>query len=265
MNFINYDYIIPQLDYFVFRTCSADWVMNQNVIDFVDLTYVVEGKAIYYVNQNPYVVEKGDLLCIPKDAARRAVIDPETPMSCYAANLLIFDMKGTEKSLPFPIHSKIGIREDLISLYQNLNIMWTQRPAGAALKIRADMLNLLYRYFHILYYKNTFEDLDPRLKKVIQYIYDHYSEVIDVDALAGIAGLNTSYFGLLFKKNTGMSVREFINMVRINYAENMLASGQFSVGQTAHRCGFTDAFYFSKVFKKLKGYSPSKVALCNFR
>lgn len=257
----DYDGIIPDMKYFICRYCSPSWNMSETIIDFVDLTYIFEGRVTYFVNGTPYEAEKGDLICIPRNSQRSAVIDPQHPMAAYASNLWIYHLNGHAVSLPFPIHSKIGIHEDLLSIYRELNFEWMQKKPGYSMKVRALFLSILLIYFRILIYKDTTEKADIHLKKVLRYIHESYSNPISVKDLASIVDLNPSYFGTLFKKHTGTSVNEYINRVRINNAENMLASGEYSVAETAYKCGFEDAFYFSKVFKKMKGYSPSQVKL----
>jgi AraC-like DNA-binding protein len=68
------------------------------------------------------------------------------------------------------------------------------------------------------------------------------------------------YFGNLFKQQVGMSFRQYLTSIRLNQAENLLLSGEYRVGEVADLCGFSDAFYFSKVYRKEKGISPSKVS-----
>lgn len=257
----DYDGIIPDMKYFICRYCTPNWSMSDSIIDFVDLTYIFEGKVTYRVNGIPYEAEKGDLICIPRNSRRRAEIDPDRPMAAYASNLWLEHLNGKPISLPFPIHSKIGIHDDLISLYQELNFEWMQKKPGYAIKVRAIFLSILHKYLQLFVYKDTSENADIHIKKALRFIHESYSTPIQVKDLAHLAGLNPSYFGTLFKKHTGTSVNAYINRVRINNAENMLASGEFSIAETAYKCGYEDAFYFSKVFKKMKGYSPSQVKL----
>ena len=93
----------------------------------------------------------------------------------------------------------------------------------------------------------------------MSYISDHYSENITITEMAEMVGLHPVYFGKLFKQNTGLTFKEYVNRIRINNAEMMLSSGDFTVTETAERCGFSDIFYFSNLFKSLKGYPPSAV------
>lgn len=250
--------------YFICRYCTPHWVINKSIIQFLDLTYVFDGKVTYTINGTNYVAGKGDLICIPKGSVRYAETDPENLMACYASNIFLYDLKGKQVGLPFPILSNIGIRDDIMSMYHDLNIEWMHKKPGYALKVCSIFLNILHRYFTILYYKDPHENMDPRIRKIIRYIYENSSSRIAVDDLASLIGLNTSYFGALFSKTTGCPVKEYINRVRVDNAENLLSSGELSVSEAAHRSGFEDAFYFSKTFKKIKGYSPSKVVLNTF-
>jgi AraC-like DNA-binding protein len=261
MNTYNYDEIVPQLGYFICRYCTPNWIISDSIIDFIDLTYIFEGSVTYTINGIPYEAGKGDLICIPKNSLRHAEIDPDNPMASYTANFQLYNLKGEDVLLPFPIVSKIDIRKDLMSLYQQMNIEWLEKGFGYVIKVRSIFLSILHCYFKILYYKESLESMDQRINKAIRYIYENYKTQINVDRLAGLVGLNPSYFGTLFKKSTGFAVKEYINNIRVSNAENLLASGEFSVKEAALRCGFEDNFYFSKVFKNIKGYPPSKVAI----
>ena len=82
----------------------------------------------------------------------------------------------------------------------------------------------------------------------------------EIGRLAEDVGLHPVYLGRLFKQQTGVSYKTFLNTVRVNNAEAMLTAGGFTVGEVAERCGFRDISYFSNVFKAHKGYPPSAAA-----
>ena len=74
-----------------------------------------------------------------------------------------------------------------------------------------------------------------------------------------MTNLSPLYFGTLFKQETGLTFRQYLTNIRINQAENLLSSGMYNVSEAAAECGFSDVFYFSKVFKEHRGISPSEV------
>lgn len=260
---LNYDDIFPQMSYFIYRRATPNWVIEDAITDFIDLTYILDGRATYVIDNKAYSVEKGDLLCIPNRSRRYAVTDPNHPIASYAANFQLYSFNGEDIALPFPLISKVEANNDVLSLYHDLNIEWLQKNTGYKIKVRAIILNILYYYLNLLYYKKSTEPLDPRIKKTTDYIHSNFPNHIDVIELAEKVDLNPVYFGTLFKKYTGLTTKEYINKIRINNAENMIASGEFLVQEAANKCGFEDIFYFSKVFKNIKGYSPSRVKKYN--
>ena len=74
--------------------------------------------------------------------------------------------------------------------------------------------------------------------------------------LARLAGTNASTLSLGFRQLFGTSVFAYVRQQRLELAYRMLASGNISVADAAHACGYTDS-HFSKVFRQRYGVSPS--------
>lgn len=66
------------------------------------------------------------------------------------------------------------------------------------------------------------------------------------------------YFSELFKKTFKMSPVRFVTKLRIDYAKELLVTNRYSVSEIVETCGFSNAYYFSNVFKKQTGFSPSQ-------
>ena len=75
---------------------------------------------------------------------------------------------------------------------------------------------------------------------------------------AEICGVSEGGFYLHFKKRYGKSPVEYRNGIRINSATALLINTDLQVSEIATRCGFEDAYYFSRIFKKIVGVSPRK-------
>jgi AraC-like DNA-binding protein len=256
---MNYDNLIPDMHYFVHRNSTPEWKIEESVINFIDVTYIVKGRAMYRIDNMDVNIEAGDLICIPKGSLRSAVTDPGNLMESYAANFHLKTLAGEEAAFPLPLLSHIGIHAGIITLYKDLNVEWLCREPGYQLKVRAFFLLILQRYLELIVYKNDSGMMDTRIRKAIRYITDHYAEPLTIGDLSEAAGLNPVYFGSLFKQSTGMSFRQYLTSIRLNQAENMLRLGESNVNEVAQYCGFSDIFYFSKVFKESRGVPPSKV------
>ncbi len=96
------------------------------------------------------------------------------------------------------------------------------------------------------------------MKKAVSYISQHYSEPLTLNIVANQVHLNASYFSTLFKKEMGMSFKEYLNQVRIEESKRLLANSSFSIIDIAVSVGFEDQSYFSKVFKKYTGITPKQ-------
>lgn len=99
---------------------------------------------------------------------------------------------------------------------------------------------------------------DKSFSRSMEYIESHYNENISIYSLASIEGLSVSHYRALFKKRFSTTPNEYITMKRINSACFYLRSSSRSVERIAQLVGYTDSFYFSRVFKKKTGVSPSK-------
>ncbi len=256
---MDYKEINPQIEYFINRHSTPNWIIEDATTHFIDLSYFTSGKAFYMVNGGQVEVNQGDLICIPQGSRRSATTDADNPIESFAINFQLYDIRGNFVELPFPLVSHIGISEELLSLYNELTLVWLKKSPGFEIKARALLLMILHYYFKRFHYKVNVQSIDSRIQKSIRYILGNLHNPIEVEELARMAGVTTAYFGTLFKKNTGSSAKEYINKMKISNAENILLSGEFSVKDAAYKCGFEDIFYFSKLFKRIKGYPPSKI------
>ena len=75
---------------------------------------------------------------------------------------------------------------------------------------------------------------------------------------AAAVGLSPNYFSHLFKKVRGQGFKDHLNAVRIEKARTLLATGGHKVYEVAQMVGFSDYKYFSAVFKKVTGTSPTR-------
>lgn len=91
----------------------------------------------------------------------------------------------------------------------------------------------------------------------IAIIKERYTEDLSVNNLALELSINRSYLSELFKKQVGMSLKEYINDFRISMCQELLYSTSWSIEEIAREVGFNSLSYFSKVFKKKYGISPS--------
>jgi len=94
--------------------------------------------------------------------------------------------------------------------------------------------------------------------KTTNFIKKHYAEKLPLDSLAKEVFLSKSYLSSIFKKETGLSLTEYITKVRVEKSKKLLLENNSSLAQISGQCGFKDQSYFTKVFKKETGVSPKQ-------
>lgn len=249
--------IMPKIEYVVFRKCSPGWQMFEHKFNACDITYVIHGNARYSINGINYDLSAGDLLYLSTGASRAGVTFPDRLMHCFSVDFHLKNMKNRDVTLPFPLVSHVGHKEDIIHMFHDLSFAWLNKQPGYIIKTRGLFLQILHRFMEFIVYKTDSSAGDSRINKVIRYIALHYSERISVKMMADMVGLNATYFGVLFRQETGQSFNRYLIQIRIKNAENMLSSGEYKVGDVAEVCGFTDVSHFYKQFKEIKGFPPS--------
>jgi len=104
--------------------------------------------------------------------------------------------------------------------------------------------------------KNQPEDVN--MKKLMQYISEHYAEPLTLTEVAKHFHFNPSYLSSYFSTHNKESFIEYLNRIRIEEATKLLIQGTESISEISGLVGYSDHSYFCKVFKKLKGSSPSQ-------
>ena len=94
--------------------------------------------------------------------------------------------------------------------------------------------------------------------KVMEYVKSNYASKITLDDVAKHVYLSRSYLSSVFKEETGYSLFNYINRVRVEKSKLYLLDNSISLVDVAAMCGFEDQSYFTKVFKKATGVSPKK-------
>jgi len=92
---------------------------------------------------------------------------------------------------------------------------------------------------------------------VMSYIKENYPEYFSLNDMASSMHLNPSYLSKAFKQKTGVNISKCLTEYRINAAIDLLKNTRLSLDEIAFKVGYSDYFYFNKIFKKEKGITPS--------
>jgi len=96
------------------------------------------------------------------------------------------------------------------------------------------------------------------LNALLDYIHLNYARKITGTDIEQSFDCNFDYMNRVFSQVTGHTITKYINQVRINHAKELLDATHLSIGEVGYQVGLEDPYYFSKVFKKYVGMSPSE-------
>lgn len=117
--------------------------------------------------------------------------------------------------------------------------------------------NMLQRFISLTFEFEKAKHADI-VYKVIEYIKENYYRHISLEEIAEITYMSKTYLSTLFKKETGYSISEYINNIRVERAQSLLINSDIRIVEIARMCGFEDQSYFTKVFRKTSGITPKK-------
>ena len=95
------------------------------------------------------------------------------------------------------------------------------------------------------------------IRNVIEYVEQNISNRIMLKDLAAVAGMSPNYFHRVFTRAMGMTPNEFVISKKMNRARELLATTSKSIADISLECGFDNIAYFSYVFKRYSGITPS--------
>ncbi len=116
----------------------------------------------------------------------------------------------------------------------------------------------MIRQYGLLVQQHSLASYSAVVRDCLNYIDFHYMEPLSLEILAARFSVNKNYLSTRFHKERGMTVTDYINRIRVNRASALLRRSSLPIQQLAEQCGFPDANYFTRIFKKLQGVTPNE-------
>ncbi|WP_286769822.1 AraC family transcriptional regulator [Sphingobacterium sp. 40-24] len=98
---------------------------------------------------------------------------------------------------------------------------------------------------------------ESRLQTVLNHLHDHYTEAITLDEIAMLSNLSLRTIERLFKKETGMTLAKYQQLLRIIKSLELLSTKQFTISQIAYKVGYKSVQAFTNSFYAVMKYRPS--------
>lgn len=218
------------------RTNSLD--MCGHMHEYAHLLLPLQQSLAVKMGEKEYIMTNRDI----------GFIAPEVYHRCYCPSEIIMmnipeNMIQKEDLAILSSHVVMPIDESIASIVELIK---------KEVRVNPDDCSLRYLYYYLY---------DKLIKtgeiKSVRYIKNHYDEKISVSDLAEMENYNLSYFIEKFHNLTGFTPAEYLRVVRINKAKELLQNSNYNLVEIAVSVGYGSHCAFTRAFKETEGISPN--------
>ena len=240
------------------RDTVCNWHQN------IEMFLITNGQGQIRCGANEYPLSPSDVVVVNSGTVHR--IYSETGIDYYC---VIIDEQFCKENGLDTEHCRFSERfcdPKTEALFLRMIALMTKNERESSqletAKLRIAILTLLVDLFenHLPDPRNTVEQSsrsDEYVKKALLYINEHYTSPITLDEIAAAVGVSKFHLERAFKKYTDQTIFTYLNILRCKNAAQCIRDGM-TVTQAAYENGFESLSYFSRIYKKLMGSSPSK-------
>ena len=257
---------IPQQNDLYFRMCGTTYPNRSYVIQRPQsnvscIEYIVSGQGTVNVNGRSFVAKAGDTYFLPQGADHHYFSDKKQPWEKVWINLSgsfplqLAKLWGIEGVYHFP-----GL--DTSDLFSKLHYH-AEHPeqANTAAKCTALITELIYRMSEAHFAPE--QKKLTAVEKMLRYVEQHETEPIRLEQLADVCEKSPSQAERLFHKEMGMPIYRYVLGRKIELARQLLTETGMPVRDIAAYLSFDDEFYFSGLFSRKTGMSPTQYRKTN--
>ncbi len=260
--------------FFDYDVRNADINMQfQHFHRFYEICIMLCPNAVHFIEGVPHQVQAFDIIGISPNVLHKS----QYPSSKPCKRIIIqFNMPKNVNGLSNEyeqllnlFHQDVPIyrfdRELQEKLYRKLNEIYTLSQKTDSM--RNLIIHLKFIEFLTLLYLNREKNLylnesemtaqEEKMYAIAGYIHSHYPEDLSLEMLSEKFGISNSYLSHQFKRVTGFSVTDYIQMTRIRNVQAMLINTQIPITEVSAPCGFNSFSQFNRVFRKHIGMAPS--------
>lgn len=245
-------------------------------LDFHELTIVLSGTATHVVNQERYLIQKGDVF-VTGNTISHGFEHPHNFKICnimYRPEYFFYPEYDIKKSAGFHLlflvepclnndfHFQNKARLsflDFETISQLLAVMireYKTQQEGVNTLLTSSFLQLVVLLSRACQLESGRMEEIRQMSDAFSHISKNYTQEISMDELAKVCHMSVRNFSRLFKKTYGFSPGNCVIQLRIQHAAALLSNPKLPVSEAAFQSGFSDSNYFSRQFKKVTGMTP---------
>lgn len=209
-----------------------------------EITYYLEGTGINITNGIEYPFTPGTIVCQPPHLEHQDVSE-------NGYTNIYFNASNFHLSSATPIIAHDTDSRDFLVILKQL---YQEFFSDNEPRIIDALLNVLYCYLSRRIESPLQNPLVEKIKKeiIFNFANPNFQILKEIKKLP----ISESQFRRTFKNETGVTPKQFLQSTRHLHAKRLLLDETLSINQVCYLCGFTDPFYFSRIFKKMENVSP---------
>ncbi|WP_337098076.1 helix-turn-helix domain-containing protein [Paenibacillus sp. YIM B09110] len=228
--------------------------------------FVHAGRGKLFINGKSHAIQTGSFFFL-QPAMRIIILSESSSDNAMQLSLLQYQGLRVRRNTddPSPI-SENGLFETL-SYVSNTSPAITDTLLGQLQRTITDCSELGSMRTQSLFYElllhlhdrleRSEQSVDESIQRTIVYMEQHYAKQLAISDMPQLAGMTNSSYCRAFKKLTGMTPGHYLTRLRILKAKEMMTGSHTPLRDIAVSVGYQDELYFSRVFKKTEGISPS--------
>lgn len=257
-----------------FKTGSP--VTAAHIHDSMEFVYVAGGSFRVTLDEKEFTASAGDLVLFRCNTVHKIVPDSSGDNSCYVLKVkpaLLFEFASASNGMTYALEFAQN-RENTpffwsakelenSEIKQCLERIMSEHYADSRYKDLAERVHIGGLLLAVLRSEavrqdngDEEEDLRSRIYRAVVYMNSRYFEDISAADCSSYVNMSYSYFSRCFRRITGRSFKEYLNLIRVDHAEKALVTSDKSVAQIAVECGYNNVSYFIQTYKAIKGVSP---------
>ena len=240
------------------------WVWGEHTNQNIEMVLIKKGKMRCVIDNSEFVAKDGDMYFIQPGQLHYEELVSEH-VDIFTLRFELLDKKGNSCSFIDVDTPKQQLLRDFEKKFGTLferilQLVWDNKP-GTETKIETVIMRLI-RDTKKLTAGRSSKDLEKRtwrpqlVQQAVQFISQNINENLTVTGIAEHCCVSPSHLTHVFTDSIGTSPIKYVHQLRMDQAKRLLADETLCVYEVADKLGFNDPFYFSRLFKKVTGFSP---------
>ena len=253
------------LRYISISKYEGDWQSLPHTHQFSELFYVLNGKGVFFIEDQEIPVAQDDLVIINPHVEHTERTFPNDPMEyiVFGVEGLAFSSShpGEDGAKSYSFYSYGSTKKHFINFSQLMMKEFNEKKPGFE-AVCHGLLQVLLVYISREQNLSVISDSSFQISKECalakRYIDANYSKNITLDLLAEITHINKFYLAHSFTEYLGQSPISYLTYKRLSASKELLTSSNLSIAQVASSTGFSSQSYFSQIFLKETGMTPKQ-------